>query len=139
MLKEGVNGDLKGAQPPCCPHNCGGGGFNDPAHAIWWVAETFPYCKTRNVAGANMQWGCFVCPSCSQKRESTAFELVLHVYEVLGDFRVPVSKLVEVVIHVGEGAKFGVEKVNNGQNICSRDASVGNGKNFEKQAQWLIN
>ena len=65
--------------------------------------------------------------------------LVLHVYEVLGGFRVPVSKLVEVVIHVGEGAKFGVKKVNNGQNICSRDASVGNGKNFEKQAQWLIN
>ena len=86
-----------------------------------------------------MQWGCFVCPSCSQKWESTAFELVLHVYEVLGGFRVPVSKLVEVVIHVGEGAKFGVEKVNNGLNICSRDTSVGNGKNFEKQAQWLIN
>ena len=53
----------------------------------------------------------------------------------LGDFRVPVSKLVEVVLHVGKGAKFGVEKVNSGQNICSRDASVGNGKNFEKQAQ----
>ena len=30
---------------------------------------------------------------------------------------------------------FGVEKLNGGQNICSRDASVGNGKNFEKQAQ----
>ena len=29
------------------------------------------------VVGANMEWGCFVCPSCSQKRESTAFELVL--------------------------------------------------------------
>ena len=29
------------------------------------------------VAGANMQWGRFVCPSCSQKRESTAFELIL--------------------------------------------------------------
>ena len=24
-----------------------------------------------------MQWGHFVCPSCSQKRESTAFELIL--------------------------------------------------------------
>ena len=30
---------------------------------------------------------------------------------------------------------FRVEKVNGGQNICSRDNSVGNGKHFEKQAQ----
>ena len=54
---------------------------------------------------------------------------------MLGDFRVLVSKLVEVVLHVGKGAKFGVEKVNGGQNICNRVTSVGNGKNFEKQAQ----
>ena len=31
--------------------------------------------------------------------------------------------------------KLGVNKVNGGQNICSRDASVGNGKHYEKQAQ----
>ena len=41
----------------------------------------------------------------------------------------------EVVLHVGKGAKFGVEKVNGGQNVCNRVASVGNRKNFEKQAQ----
>ena len=29
------------------------------------------------VAGADMQWGHFVCPSSSQKRESTAFDLIL--------------------------------------------------------------
>ena len=29
------------------------------------------------VAGANMPWGHFVCPSSSQKRESTAFDLIL--------------------------------------------------------------
>ena len=29
------------------------------------------------VAGANMQWGRFICPNCSQKRERTAFELIL--------------------------------------------------------------
>ena len=29
------------------------------------------------VAGANMQWGHFVCPSFSQKRESTAIDLIL--------------------------------------------------------------
>ena len=29
------------------------------------------------VAGANMRWGHFVCPSSSQKRESTAFDLIL--------------------------------------------------------------
>ena len=90
-------------------------GFSDPAHAIWWVA------------GANMQ--CLV----AVKRGRA-----LHLnqsYEALGDFRFPVCKLVGVVLHVGKGAKFGVEKVNGGQNICSRDASVGNGKHFEKQAQ----
>ena len=51
--------------------------FSDPAHTIWWVAETFPW----NIA------------------------------------------------------KFGIENVNGGQNICSRDTSAGNGKHFEKQAQ----
>ena len=30
-----------------------------------------------SVAGHNMQWGRYVCLSCSQKRENTAFELVL--------------------------------------------------------------
>ena len=35
---------------------------------------------------------------------------------------------------VNWGSK-GVAKVNGGQNICNRVASVGNGKNFEKQAQ----
>ena len=55
---------------------------------------------------------------------------------MLRDFRVSdLSKLVEVVLHVRKGAKFGVEQVNSGQNICNRDGSVGNGKNFEKQAQ----
>ena len=54
---------------------------------------------------------------------------------MLGDFQVLVSKLVEVVLHVEKGAKFGAEKMNGGQNICNRDAIVGNGKNFEKQAQ----
>lgn len=78
------------------------------------------------IASANMQWGHLVGPRCSQKRESA---------EALGDFRVPVSKLVEVVLRVRKGTKFGVEKVNNGQNICSRDAGVGNGKHFVKQAQ----
>ena len=41
----------------------------------------------------------------------------------------------EVVLRVGKGAKFGVEKVNSGHIICNRVASVENGKNFEKQAQ----
>ena len=50
-------------------------------------------------------------------------------------FRVPVSKLVEIILHVRKGAKYGVKKMNSGQTICSRDSSVGNGKHFEKQAQ----
>ena len=43
--------------------------------------------------------------------------------------------LLEVVLHVRKGDKFGVQKANGGQDNCSRDASVGNGKNFEKEAQ----
>ena len=91
--------------------------FSDPAHTLWWVPEA--------LAGANMQWGHFVYPSSSQKRKSTAFDLILRSTWGLRD---PVSKMVEVVLHVGKGAKFGVEKVNDGQNICSRDTSVGNRK-----------
>ena len=79
-----------------------------------------------------MQWDHFVCPNCSQKRKHSAFELVL-----LSDFRVPPNKLVEVAFHLGKGGNFVGEKVNRGQNICSIDASVGYGKNFEKQAQSL--
>ena len=60
---------------------------------------------------------------------------MIESYEALGDFRVPVSKMVEVLLHVGKGAMFWVEKVNGGLNMRSRVASVGNGKNFEKQAQ----
>ena len=45
-------------------------------------------------------------------------------------------------MHVEKGAKFGVDKVNGGQNICNRVASVENGKNVEKQAQsskgWVL-
>ena len=47
---------------------------------------------------------------------------------MLGDFQVPVIKFVEVVLHVGKGVKFRLEKVNGGQNICNRVASVGNGR-----------
>ena len=85
--------------------------------------------------GANMQWGCFVCPSCSQKRESTTFELILR--SAWGLLSPGISKLVEVVLHVRKGAKFGVEKVNGGQNICSRVASVGNGKHLRNKLSPL--
>ena len=39
--------------------------------------------------------------------------------------------------HVGKEPKFGVENVNGGQNICSIDTSVGNGKNFENKLSPL--
>ena len=45
--------------------------------------------------------------------------------------------MVEVVLHVGKGARFKVEKVNSGQNVCNRVTSVGNGKIFEKQLSLL--
>ena len=59
------------------------------------------------------------------KRENTAFELVLQSVVGLLSF----GKQVDVALHVRK------EKVISGQNICSRDASVGNGKNVEKHAQ----
>ena len=73
----GGGGDFKGGVPSligvgrgCSAHAIWG--FSDPAHAIWWVAETSPLLKPEivGVAGANMQWGHFVCPSCSQKRRA---------------------------------------------------------------------
>ena len=51
-----------------------------PDYTIWCVADTFPLLlkpKLKSIAAANMQWGHFACPSCSQNRENTAFELVL--------------------------------------------------------------
>ena len=86
------------------------------------------------VAGANMQWGHYVCPSCSQMRESTAFELILRsAWGLLS----PGKQVGRSSTACRKRSKFVVEKVNGGQNICSRDASVGNGKHFEKQAQGL--
>ena len=82
------------------------------------------------VAGANMQWGRFVCPICSQKKESTAFELILQSAWGLSSPGKQVGRSSTPSWHVRKGAKFGIEKVNGGQNICSRDASVGNGKKF---------
>ena len=37
---------------------------------------------------------------------------------------------------MSKGAKFGLEGMNSSQNICSKDGSGGNEKNFEKQAQF---
>ena len=127
-----INGGLKGAVPPGCPHNLW---FQWPCPCAlvgtWGIFLALKP-KIVGVADPNTQWGHFVYPSSSQKRKSTAFELILRG---AWGFLVPVSKLVEVVLYVGKGAKFGVEKVHCGQNICNRDVSVWNGKNFEKQAQ----
>ena len=86
--KYGVWGNIKGRPPvngvrrgPCnlgiqgpCPHNLVGS--QDISLAV--------KPDIVGVAGANMQWGHFVCPSCSQKRENTAFELVIQsVWETL--------------------------------------------------------
>ena len=69
------------------------GRFSAPTHLMLWVA--FSCCKTlyNGCSWSNVQWGCFVCPSCSQKREKTAFEVVLLS---TGDLWVPVKMLQEV-------------------------------------------
>ena len=81
------------------------------------------------VAGANVQRGHFVSPSSSQKREITAFDLILRCAwgllspgKQVGGSSTPCRKRSQV---------WG----NGGQIICNRVASVGIGKNFEKQAQ----
>ena len=76
------------------------------------------------VAGTNRQWGHFVAPVLVKRGRA----LHLIYYEALGDFRAPVRMIVEVVLNVGKGAKFGVQKVNSGQNACNRYASVGMGR-----------
>ena len=81
------------------------------------------------VAGANMQWCHFVCPSSSQKRESTPSDIILRSAWGLsspgkqdGRSSTPRSQV------------WGRES-ERWPNICNRVASVGNAKNFEKQAQ----
>ena len=49
-----------------CPHDLG-----------TWGSSLAVKPEIVGVAGANMQWSHFVCPSFSQKRESTAFDLIL--------------------------------------------------------------
>ena len=112
----------KGGQPLAAHTNCG---FCDPAHAA-----VKP--EIVSVAGANMQWGHFVCPSSSQKRGSAAFDLILQSTWGLSS---PGKQVGRSSTLRRKRARFGVEKVNSGQNICNRVTSVGNGKNFEKQAQ----
>ena len=104
-----------------------------PTQSGWWLKH-FSCWKPDivGVADAKMWWGCFGCLSCCQRGRT------LHVtlfYEALRNFKVLVSKLLEVVLHVGKGAKFGVQRVNSGQVVCSKVANVGSGKNCEKHAQ----
>ena len=90
------------------------------------------------VAGANMHWVCLL------NKQPTIFvclvrvksQITLHLNmspETLSIFLVPVRKLLKVVLHVKKGAKF--EKVNSGQDICSRVTSVVNVKISKKHVQ----
>ena len=63
------------------------------------------------VAGVNLWWGC-------QKKENT------YSYEALEDIRVLVRKLLEVVLCVAKGVKFGVQKENDGQVICTANMQL---------------
>ena len=77
-----------------------------------------------------MQWGHFVCHSSSQKRESTAFDLILHTAWGLlspskqgGRSSTPCRKRSQVW---GRESERWPKYI---QSICNRAASVGNGKN----------
>ena len=79
------------------------------------------------VAGANMQWGRFVCPSCSQKREEIALE-----YWGLLSLGKQAARSSNLCWKRGQ--VWGTES-EQWPRYLSKDVSVGNGKNFEKQAQ----
>ena len=72
------------------------------------------------VAGANMQWSRFLCPQ---------LQLILRSTWRLSS---PSKQVVRSSTPCQKGSQVLSKKVNEGQNICSRDASVENG---EKQAQ----
>ena len=57
-------------------------------------------------------------------------KFILHLRRLLGP-------VVVVVLHVRKGAKFVAEKVNGGQNIYNRDASVGIGENLKNKLSPL--
>ena len=94
-----------------------------PTQSCGWLRH-FPCCKTQNR-------GCSWCQKCSGEHW-----IWINPTKRLGTFKSGGKQ-------VGRSSTpcqkrryvFGVEKVNSGQNICSRDTSVGNGKHFEKQAK----
>ena len=72
-----VNGWWKGVQPPHRQRNLG---FQWPCSRNLvggWDISLAVKSEIVGVASANMQWDRSVCLSCSQKWESTAFELIL--------------------------------------------------------------
>ena len=63
--------------------------------------------------------------SVAVKRDNTALDVVLQtVWELSSPGKQP--NLLEVVLHVGKEAKFGVQKVNSRRDICSRASSFVN-------------
>ena len=74
-----IDAGSKGMQPPRSPRNLWFP-WSHPSNLMGpgsWDIFLAVNPDIVGVAGSNMQWGHFVCPSCSQKRENTAFELVL--------------------------------------------------------------
>ena len=128
-----VNGSWKGVQPPRHPCNLGIQWPHPHNLASSWDISLAVKPDIVSIPGANMQWGRFICHSCSQLKEGT--NCIWIVLWSTWELSSPGKQVAEVVLHVRKGAKFGVQKVNGGQDICCRYASVGDGKIFEKQAQ----
>ena len=130
-LNNDVNGGSKRAQP--LPTQTVVSWLRPRALVGTWGISLAVEPEIVGVAGANMQWGHFVCPSSSQKKESTVFDLILRNAWGLSS---PSKQVRRSSTPWRKGTKFGVEKVNCGQNICIESPVLGNGKNFEKQAQF---
>ena len=69
--------EVERAQPPCCLCNLGFWWPRPHNLVSSWGISLAAKLKIVGIAGPNMQWGHFVCPSSSQKRENTAFDLIL--------------------------------------------------------------
>ena len=70
-------GGSMGAVPRLCPRKLWFQWPRPQALVGTWGISLAVKPEIVSVAGTNMQWGHFVCPGSSEKRESTAFDLIL--------------------------------------------------------------
>ena len=127
----------------CFKKSRGGRGCSTSLPTQFGVLETMPTQSGRGATYYGCSWYkhivgsfCF-CLSQLLSKEGEHCMCLIQSYKWPGKFLVPVSKLLEVILHTGKKARFGVQKVNDGQDICSRASSFGNGKHCQNMLSTL--